>query len=151
MAREQSAMEINTRLSGFSRLDFDRNPIRRELRKLGSMVARDARKLVRTRKPSSPGTNPGRQTGALFRSIRSKVGRQGFLVAVAPFRNEELMRKKAYYPAFLLYGAERKPGGRLLPRNNYMADVMQRHRNMVQERLSVVLVQAIVPRRGGSR
>lgn len=147
MGNKQSVMEVNARLSGFSRVDFKRATIRRELRKLGQVVAKDARKLVQVRKPSTPDQNPGRQTGALFRSIRPKVSRSGFLVAVAPFRNERLMRKNAYYPAFLLFGAARKRGGQLLPRSNYIAEAMDRHKASTQDRLRAVLLEALVPRR----
>lgn len=139
--------EIHASSFGHSRIDFSRTKVRKELRSIGRLVARDARALVARRKAGSQ--YPGRRTGALFRAIKSKDSRSGFAVTIAPFRTAELMRKgpSAYYPGFLLYGAERrKRGGALHPRENYIEAATLRHQGAARARLSAVLQTALVPR-----
>lgn len=141
--------EIHASSFGHSRVDFDRKLVRREMRSIGQLVAKDARALVGKRKATALAPYPGRRTGALFRAIKARVSKSGFSVAIAPFRNSDLMRKGsgAYYPGFLLYGAERgKRGGTLHPRENYIEAATLRHQGAARDRLGSILQSALVPR-----
>ncbi len=141
-------VEVHTSSFGHSRVDFNRTLVRRELRRVGQMVSKDARGYVNRRRASGPSEFPGRRTGALFRAIKARVSRSGFSVAVAPFRTAELMRKgsDAYYPGYLLSGAARDRGGRLHPRDNYIEAAAIRHQAGARARLGAVLQAALVPR-----
>lgn len=104
MATEGSWAEVNVKFEGFSRLDFDKKKIRVAMRVIGRAVAQSAKGLVSKKGKSSPGENPGRNTGALRRSIRYKISRPGFLVRIAPFGTKELGEN--FYPAYLHYGVK---------------------------------------------
>lgn len=143
-------IELHGAVEGYSRIDFDRARIRRALRRLAKPLVGEARALVARKQVSRPGSHPGRSTGALMRAIKAKEHRSGFAVSIAPFRTPRLMRKgeDAYYPAFLLYGAERGPqGGSLAPRQNYIATVAQRHEAEVEQGLGLALREALIPRK----
>lgn len=149
MPINRTPFEIHAGITGHSRIDFDKRPIRKVLRSLGRQVAKEARKLVSSRTVSSPGGYPGRRTGALFRSIKSKEMGGGLAIAVAPYRTSELMRKgsNAYYPGFLLFGAKRNGrGGTLTPRQNYVLAAAERFGDAAREGISAVLRDALVPR-----
>ncbi|MCA7946433.1 hypothetical protein [Burkholderia vietnamiensis] len=117
---------------GFDRLiDFDKREVRKGMRKAGRIVERRAKALVALGGRSAPGRYPARQTGRLQRSIKTKVSRSGFMVKVMP---QKIAGMRDFYPAFLYYGARRKPGvrrdrrsrgtsnWRIEPRGNYMVD-----------------------------
>ncbi|AOJ16135.1 hypothetical protein [Burkholderia vietnamiensis] len=114
---------------GFDRLiDFDKREVRKGMRKAGRIVERRAKALVALGGRSAPRQYPARQTGRLQRAIKTKVSRSGFMVKVMP---QKIAGMRDFYPAFLYYGARRKPGDRrsrgtsswrIEPRGNYMVD-----------------------------
>lgn len=68
---------------------FNRARVRRAFIRIGQVHMRDARRLVMQRGRSSPGENPGYQTGRLAKSIGYKVPkasdrRPGFMARIAP-------------------------------------------------------------------
>lgn len=143
---------LNVRLTGHSQIDFDRKQIRKVLRVEGRGVQKEARRLVARRAVSSPGDFPGRDTGALSRSIKSKVSRPGFLVRIAPQKTPEMGND--FYPAFLQYGVRPNPNGkgggasgwRIEPRANYMAEALNRRRPVAEVALRAALQKALIPR-----
>lgn len=143
---------LNVRLAGHTRIDFDRKQIRKVLRVQGRGVQKEARRLVARRAISSPGDFPGRDTGALWRSIKSKVSRPGFLVRIAPQKTPEMGGD--FYPAFLQYGVRADPNGdaggasgwRIEARGNYMVEALNRRRTVAESALKVALHEALIPR-----
>lgn len=151
-------IEVNVRLAGHERIDFDRKSVRKALRIEGSAVRKEARRLVSRRAVSGGGENPGRETGALWRSIKSKVSRSGFLVKIAPQKTPEM--GEDFYPAYLFYGvrrgaqrgrsharrADNGSGWRIEPRNNFMIQALDRRRSGARVALEAALKDALVPR-----
>lgn len=109
-----SLLEVHETISGHSRIDFDKKLVRKAMRKFGAEIRKDARRRVSRRAISVPGEYPGRTTGALFKSIQSKVSKSGFLVRIWP---EKTAAMTAFYPAFLFYGVKKEGGAiqRLAP------------------------------------
>jgi len=144
--------DLNVRLAGHTRIDFDRKQIRKALRNEGRGVQKEARRLVARRAISAPGDFPGRVTGTLWRSIKSKVSRPGFLVRIAPQKTAEMGRD--FYPAFLGYGVRPSPNGkggssngwRIEPRDNYMVEALNRRRPVSEVALRAALQNALIPR-----
>ena len=132
-------LEIFETVTGHERIDFDKRQIRAAMRKYGAEVRKDARRRVAARAVSLPGANPGRDSGELFRSIKAKVSKSGFMVRIAPFKTSAM---EAFYPAFLFYGVN----GRIQPRRNYMADALDERRESVRTGLRSVLESALIPR-----
>ncbi|SWY00433.1 Uncharacterised protein [Klebsiella pneumoniae] len=150
-------------------LVFNRARMRRAFVRIGQTHMRDARRLVMHRGRSAPGENPAYRTGKLARSIgyyvpRASKRRAGLMVKIAPNqKNGEGNRHISgdFYPAFLFYGvrrgAKRKKGHhrgasggsgwRLAPRNNYMADVLERRRSWTRYVLSRELRKSLRPQR----
>lgn len=135
-------LEINATLDGFSRIDFDGKKIRKTMRQLGREVQKKARRLVARRAISGGGEYPGRQTGALWRSIKYGVSRPGFLVRIQPVKTPEM--GKHFYPAFLRHGSDKR---NLAPRGNYMTDALESHRAMARDAIQRALKDALVPRK----
>lgn len=142
MAKAGSWVETNVRLEGFSRIDFDRTKVRKGMREVGRDVQKEARKLVSRRAVSRPGQNPGRRSGALFRAIKYKVSRPGFLVRIAPQKTAEM--GEYFYPAFLQYGSVKI---NLKARNNYMVEALERRTPNTRSVLLHVLENALIPRK----
>lgn len=134
--------EVNAKLEGFGRIDFDRSKIRKALRKEGREVRKIARRLVARRAISGAGQYPGRQSGALMRSIKEHVSRPGFMVVIRPTKTAEM--GKDFYPAFLQYGIRRH---RIAPRGNYMTDALEARKNNARAALKAALQDALIPRR----
>lgn len=140
--------ELNVRLVGFSRIDYDRRPIRQALRQQITPIRDVARGFVSGASPSAPGEYPGQRRGVLKRAIKSKILRGG-LAAVA--RPEKTARMgKYYYPAFLRHGVKKRRGKvlspGLLPRADYMVDALARRTPAATEALRSALQHALVPR-----
>lgn len=150
-----SMLSESVTIAGHSRIDFDKVQVRRAMRKIGAKVRKDARRLVSRRAVSEADEYPGKRTGELARSIKSKVSRPGFLVAVRP---DKTTRMDAFYPAFLGYGvtgaarrkdhrAQVKNGRwRIAPRKNYMIDALDDNRAWIQTVLKEALQGALKPR-----
>lgn len=135
-------LEINATLEGFSRIDFDGKKIRKTMRLLGRDVQKEARRLVARRAISGAGEYPGKQTGTLWRAIKYRVSRPGFLVRIQPDKTSEMGAD--FYPAFLRYGSTKR---NLAPRGNYMTDALESRRNMARDAIKRALKDALVPRK----
>jgi len=116
--------DINIRVEGFSRIIYNNRELRKAIKAGGILVQREARRLVSSSAVSSAGDFPGKNSGALRRSIRMKVGSGGGYVTVAPRMTEEIRRnttgpndgKADFYPMFLHRGTSRG----IQPRKDYM-------------------------------
>lgn len=153
-----SGVELNVRMTGHERIDFDRKKIRKALRANGRMIQKEARRLVSRRAVSSAGEAPGRDTGALFRSIKTKVSRSGFLAKIAPQKTAEM--GDHFYPAYLYYGvragstrtrdhSKKSDGGngwRIDQRMNFMVEALNNKRNGARVALAESLRDSLVPR-----
>jgi hypothetical protein len=135
-------LEINATLDGFSRIDFDGRQIRKTMRLLGREVQKEARRLVARRAISGAGEYPGRQTGAMWRSIKYRVSRPGFLVRIQPAKTEEM--GSDFYPAFLSYGSKKR---NLAQRKNFMTDALDSRRAMARSAIKRALQDALVARK----
>lgn len=160
-------MLLTARIAGHSTIDFDKRTVRKAMRAIGIDVRRTARRMVSRRAVSKPGEYPGRDTGALMRSIRYRVSNPGFLVRIAPMTIEGA---NSFYPAILAYGVrsgatrrnnhraqsyvrKRRPDvvitgtdWRLEPRANYMADALAQREAHIQSVLRTALYGALNPR-----
>lgn len=134
-------LEINVKLDGFSRIDFDKKKIRKTMRTLGRDVQKEARRLVARRAISGAGEYPGRQTGRLWRAIKYRVSKPGFLVKIMPGKTADM---KDFYPAFLLYGSKKRD---LAPRKNYMTDALDNRRSVARGALRNALMDSLKPRK----
>lgn len=141
MADAGSWAETNVKIEGFSRIDFDRKQVRKTMRVLGRDVQKEARRLVARRAISRPGEAPGRDTGRLMRSIKSKVSKPGFLVRIAPYKTSEM---QDFFPAFLYYGSTKN---NLKPRDNYMTTALDRRSANARALLFNTLQNALIPRK----
>lgn len=140
--------EINVRLLGFSRIDYNRAPIRKALRLEINQVRDVARSLVSGASPSAPGEYPGRRTGILKRAIKSKVARSGLAAFARPEKTPRM--GKYYYPAFLQHGVKQRRGKPLnpglKPRKDYMVEGLARRSSAATEAIRSALQIALVPR-----
>ena len=134
-------LEVNVKFEGFSKIDFDRKKIRKTMRVLGRDVQKEARRLVARRAISGAGEYPGKQTGRLWRAVKYKVSKPGFLVKIMPQKTADM---KDYYPAFLLYGSKKRD---LAPRKNYMTDALESRRSTARGALRNALIDSLKPRK----
>lgn len=143
MAKAGSWAEVNVRLEGYSRIDFDKPQIRKAMRIIGRDIQRQARKMVAKRGGvSRPGQAPTRSTGTLMRSIKYEVSKPGFLVRIAPYKTDAM--GSDFYPAYLHYGSKKT---KLKPRENYMVEALRIRRSQTQRVLSAALEKALIPRK----
>lgn len=137
---------------GFDRaLDFDKKQVRAGMRKAGRIVVKDARGRISGSPGSGAGDYPGMRSGRMYRAVRAKVSRSGFMVKVMP---EMPAGAKGYYPGFLYYGVRRQttrtrshrrqPNGpfRIAPRKNFIADALDARQGDVREVLVGTLRKA---------
>jgi hypothetical protein len=140
--------EVNVRLTGFSRIDFDRAPIRKALRLEINQVRNASRRLVSGSSPSAPGEYPGKRSGVLRRAIKSKVLRSGFAAVARPEKTPQM--GKDYYPAFLLHGVKQRRGKPLnpglKPRKDYMVEGLAQRSAEATEAIREALQNSLVPR-----
>jgi hypothetical protein len=141
--------EVNVRLTGFSRIDYNRAPIRKALRLEINQIRDRARSFVSGASPSSPGEYPGKRTGVLKRAIKSKVLRSGMAAVARPEKTPRM--GKYYYPAFLLHGVKQRKGKAvtpgLKPRQDYMVEALQVRTAAATDALRDALQNALVPRK----
>jgi hypothetical protein len=151
-------VEVHVGWTGHTRIDFDKKKIRKALRVRGRDIQKEARRLVARRAVSDAGNMPGRDTGALQRSIKARVSRPGFLVSIRPHKTAEM--GDDFYPAFLYYGVRRDAkrrtdrkkqvdngkGWRIEPRGNFMTEALARRRDVSQTALKAALQDALIPR-----
>lgn len=155
MARPPSGVDVNVRMEGFDRLDFDMRVVRKGLTSAGKLTKQEARRLVSRRAISGNGEFPGKQTGALMRSITT-VSRGLNWIKIGPTRTAGM---KDFYAAYLYYGvagrarrkdrkAQPKDGKwRIAPRGNYMAEALRIKRESIRAVLRNALMDAIKPRK----
>lgn len=140
--------EVNVRLLGFSRIDYNKSVIRKALRLEINQVRNVARAAVSTASPSAPGEAPGLRTGVLKRAIKSKVSRSGLAAFARPEKTARM--GKYFYPAFLARGVKQRRGKvlrpGLKPRADYMVDALQRRSAAATETIRAALQNALVPR-----
>lgn len=142
------SQELNVRLLGFSRIDYNKNVIRKALRLEINQVRDVARVLVSGGSPSRPGEMPGLRTGTFRRAIKSKVLRSGLAAIVRPEKSKRM--GKDYYPAFLVKGVKKRrdkalsPG--LVPRADPMPEALARRTGSATEAIRAALQEALVPR-----
>ena len=140
--------EVNVKIAGFSRIDFDRSAVRKALRLEINQVRDASRALVSGASPSTAGEYPGKRSGILRRAIKSKVMRSGFAAVTRPEKTPKM--GKDYYPAFLLHGVKQRRGQALSPglepRKDYMVDALERRSAAATEALREALQLALVPR-----
>ncbi|APW38973.1 hypothetical protein RD110_18640 [Rhodoferax koreense] len=135
-----AGVHVSVSFAGHTRIDFDKKPIKRTLRQEGAQIRKQARRLLSRRAVSVPGEMPGRQTGALMRSIKVKVASGGFWAKVAPYKTNEM---KKFYPAFLFYGSTKR---NFEKRGNYMESALDTRRAAAQSAIRSALQGALKPR-----
>lgn len=86
---------------GYRKIDYDPKALKQPLRKSGNAVRKIARKMISREAVSEAGQFPGNQTGEMAKSIKVKVSKSGYSVAVYPTKTQAM---PAYYPAFVVYG-----------------------------------------------
>ncbi|EFH9192623.1 hypothetical protein GEO10_03560 [Escherichia coli] len=141
---------------------FNRARVRRAFIRIGQVHMRDARRLVMQRGRSSPGENPGYQTGRLAKSIGYKVPkasdrRPGFMARIAPNQKNGQGNRRIkgdFYPAFLFYGVKRrnrwwisqkKGNWRVAPRKNFMVETLNKNRAWTRHLLAKELRLSLKP------
>lgn len=152
-----SKFEINATIEGFSRVDFDKKPIKKTMRSIGQKVQTDARRLVARRAISAAGEYPGRDTGALWKSTKYKVSKPGFLVTIAPRPGDGTIKSGEFYPGILYYGVRRgairrkdkkkqtQTGAwRISPRGNHVVDAAENRRAWAQSVIAESLQSALI-------
>lgn len=86
---------------GYRKIDYDPKALKQPLRKSGNAVRKIARKMISRKAVSEAGQFPGKQTGEMAKSIKVKLSKSGYSVAVYPTKTQAM---PAYYPAFVVYG-----------------------------------------------
>lgn len=86
---------------GYRKIDYDPKALKQPLRKSGNAVRKIARKMISRKAVSEAGQFPGKQTGEMAKSIKVKVSKSGYSVAIYPTKTQAM---PAYYPAFVVYG-----------------------------------------------
>lgn len=93
---------------------------------------------------SAPGELPSQRTGQLARSVLARRSQNGLAAWIGPSTKEGL--KKPFYPAFLVYGAERgAKGGTLAKRKNATAMASRRYRARFNRALAKAMQTSIKP------
>lgn len=140
----------------FTKYDFNRREVRKAMRFAASLVRLRARRLVNV--TGKRNNYPNKRTGALSRSIKTRLSRSGFMARIAPEKTAEM---GDFYPAYLHYGVKNNPlhgkerqrarrrgqltgSWRIKPRNNYMVDALRSTKRKVQERLITGFKKALI-------
>jgi hypothetical protein len=147
---------LNVTLLGHERIDFEMPIIRKALMKGAQITRKEARRLVSRKAISGSGDFPGRDSGALFRSIKI-ISKGRNWVKVGPAKTAEM--GEHFYPAFLSYGVTGKPRRkdhkaqvkngtwRIAPRANYMTEALQIKRLEIQAIIREALFHSLKPRK----
>lgn len=161
-----------------SRVDFDRVPVNKVIAKEAREIRKIARRMIARRAISVAGDFPGRQTGALWRSIRVRVNKRYSFAVIRPEKTAEM---GSFHPYMLLRGTKKRPGrlaageGRgisnrrrrgdreavmrervasgeyiIEPRDNYMVKALDQRRYAAREAISAAVKDSLVPRQYGS-
>lgn len=136
-------IEVNASIIGHKAIDFDKKKVRKALQTYARKVQKSARRLVARRAVSSAGGMPGRDTGALQKSIGLKWGSGGFWVRIEPKTDAIRATGKVYYPAILYFGA---PQHGLGARANYMTTALDSERASARAAIRAAMQDALKPR-----
>lgn len=134
-------LETNVTIDGFSRIDFDRRKVRKGMGRIGRDVQKESRRLIARRAISGAGEYPGRKTGTLWRAVKYKVSRAGFMVVVRPTKTADM---DFFYPAVLHYGSEKR---NIKARKNFMTDALDNRNQNARSVLRNVLQDSLIPRK----
>lgn len=134
-------LETNVTIDGFDRIDFDRSKVRKSMRGLGRDVQKESRRLIARRAISGAGEYPGRQSGRLWRAVKYKVSRSGFMVVIRPNKTSEM---EFFYPAVLNSGSEKQ---NIKARKNFMTDALDNRQQNARSVLRGALQDALIPRK----
>ncbi|MDB2704911.1 hypothetical protein N9Y67_00050 [Pseudomonadota bacterium] len=127
---DHSKIEIN----GISIFRFDRSRLTDELTQEGKNVAKIARRLVSRTAISNAGELPGKVTGRLQRTIKSKVFSSGMGVVIT----HKLRSNEDRYPFMLAYGTPT-----IEARQDHIATAFSKRRFAALSVLKVTLKKAI--------
>ncbi|CAK0771396.1 conserved hypothetical protein [Gammaproteobacteria bacterium] len=132
-------MTIDFRITveGFDRLKFDKKQLRAAIRKGGTVVRKEARRLIASRAVSLPGQFPGYQSGAMSRSIKVKIGSRGGYALIKPYKTSEMGEN--FYPAYLIYGTSRG----LKPRKDFMVSALDNKQTEIRGAISAALAAGL--------
>lgn len=134
------SLELDVGLDYHRTIDYDRRGMRKALVQGAGLVRKDARRQLARRAISAAGQVPGRDSGALQRSIGIVArGSKGGWIKIGP----RTIPGSIFYPAFLFYGS---PKTGLQPRANYMAQALQNEREPIRNLVREALKGALVPR-----
>lgn len=140
---------------GFKRIDYDAKALKKPLRQSGNAVRKIARKMISRKAVSEAGKFPGKQTGTMQKSIKIKVSKSGYSVAVYPTKTQAM---PAYYPAFVVYGhrgpnsetaqearSHKQRSGKKVaaPRKNFVPEAADRYAKTFQSEMFAALGEAI--------
>lgn len=159
----------------WSHADFDPKPVNKVIATEAREIRKIARRLVARRAISEPGQFPGRDTGALWRSITVKVNRKYSFAVIRPAKTAEM---GSFHPYMLLRGTkprlsklaegegrgrsnrrrrgdretalqERKASSayRVAPREDYMQEALERRRGAARAAIAAAVQDSLVPRR----
>ena len=154
-----SPVALNVKLYGYTKIDFDRKPVRRAL----MLEAREVRKLARAnvsrRAVSGSGEYPGLDTGDLRRSITAFSKGRGFLAIIQTKRTER-MKKRKFFPSILIHGRKRaqkapkktsisgknKQIGQLEARKDPILDAFEIRRERIIAAVTTALQESLISR-----
>lgn len=139
--------DINVRITGFSRIDYNKAQVKKALMVEGRAVGKIAKGLVGRKGVSSNGGDPGRVTGLLRRAIQAKALPGGFAVAVEPQRKvlqSKRSDRDAAYPWILAAGVA---GTKLGRRRDYIQIGLGKRSVAATTNLLVALESAMVARK----
>lgn len=140
MSLAGAEIEFHVGITGHEKYWYDRAGMRKVLAGGGSIIRREARRLVSHRGRSIPGNNPGMQTGRLRRAIGmvSKGSGGGWLKI-----GVRTIPDSIFYPAFLYYGS---PSTGLEKRNNFMVEALQNKKDLIRVKARIAMKNALVPK-----
>jgi hypothetical protein len=144
-------------MKGHLAWNFDTSYIRRIVKEASEGTERDAKALLTTpgggrlyrkkgryHQASSAGEMPASDTGRLARSVLARASKDGLTYWVGP--STKLGLERPFYPAFLIYGANRpKQGGTMEKRGNAIAVALRVHRRRFNRQLKKALEKGIKP------
>ena len=140
---------------GYRKIDYDPKALKQPLRKSGNAVRKIARKMISREAVSEAGQFPGKQTGEMAESIKVKVSKSGYSVAVYPTKTQAM---PAYYPAFVVYGhrapysetaqearSHKQRAGKKVaaPRKNFVPEVADKYAKTFESEMFDALGDAI--------
>ncbi len=129
--------QSDIRWTGISRFDFDADALKAVLRTEGKEVAKIARRLISRSAISKAGEFPGKRTGKMRKSIRSKVSRSGLMVIITHLIKSD----QARYPYMLAYGISKN---KVEPRKDHIEEAMEQRRSISLNALKSALHKTIL-------